>query len=544
MIFYDVMALHERRPILLLPTTDKHPENEIDTKPLLALTHVCRYWRDVAIGTPALWTRVHGRHQEQMEAFLERSQSLPVTLFLDVEHQSEELDGTIPERIESVIRTQASRLLRLDLAMIPTFDDVVPLLACLPAPQLECLTIMSPLGGISFREIISWTRLFDNSSSLRALGLEPVVDWLPSSTLPHLTHLVLHFSPDMEMLLHPINLPELLSNTPALEFLHVDRLLFEGLDFFESPSDPVPLPHIHSLVFVDCPYKLLPSLLPRLILPEDIFIRLQTTTNNFPVQGPASPLPPTAIRPVTRLDVAVQGEELFMVADGPTSGLWLAAHHDFHDLTAGPQDWGEWLLGLHECLTLSHVTHLHIYVAGWETFWPAFLAHLPQVSHLTVLFGECSDDTGVCDSPTAILSEALSQENPILCPALTDLSIEWPHEITGQDFFSLPRLTAALKARSRAGHSIRRLVVQVPAESPLDSNSPGSVTFLEVHKVVRAARPYGTEYEVVEKPRTGKGLGAFEMREVWRVDGEDRYWEVDEHAKPSYNCVARLGRSD
>ena len=42
MIFHDVMALvHERRPILLIPTADKHPENEIDAKPLLSLILGC-----------------------------------------------------------------------------------------------------------------------------------------------------------------------------------------------------------------------------------------------------------------------------------------------------------------------------------------------------------------------------------------------------------------------------------------------------------------------------------------------------------------------
>ncbi len=547
MIFHEVMALHEHRPILLLPTVRRHPENENNTKPLLSHTHVCRYWRDVAIGTPALWTRVHGRHLDQMDAFLQRSRPLAVTLFLDGQHQGGKWIGPLPECMESVVRAHSSRLRRLDLSILPTWHNVVPLLASLPAPQLECLTIMSPLAGSLLRDIVSWTPLLDEASSLRAFGLLPVADWLPSSTFPHLTHLLLYFDPETEELLHPFDLLRLLSNTPAVEFVHVDLFVYKEpyIGSWKPPSDPIPLPRLRSLVLSHCPYKILSTILPRLSLPEDTFIRLQDITNNFPVEGPVTPLPPFSIHPVTFLDVLMQGEELLMVADGPSSGLWLQARLDLYGFP-DHQDWGGWLLSLHESLTLSHVTHLHIFIEGWETFWPAFLAGLPQLTHLAALLGDSSDEpndvTGAYDSPTTTLCEALcGQDTPVVCPVLSTLTIEWPRETTQEDVCSRPRLLEMLHARSRAGHPIHQVVVQVPSGPPLFEIRPGQgyapvlLTFFEMHELAGTACPPGTEYEVVEKAETGdRGLCAFEMREVWKVDGADRYWEVGEREKPHY----------
>ena len=545
MIFQGVMALNERKPILLLPSTDRHPENEIDTRPLLALSHVCKYWRDISIGTLALWTRIHARHLGQMDTFLERSQPLPVTLFLDGEHQGGEWNGPLPEHMAAVVKAESPRLRRLDLTMLPTRDHVVPLLSSLHAPQLECLTIMTPSPGDSSLELVSWTPLLDDqASSLRALGLLPVVDWLPSSTFPRLTHLVLYFGPETMKLVHPFDLLRLLSNAPALEFLHVDLLVYDEPDggTWQPPSEPISLPHLRSLLFTDCPYKLLSVVLPRLSLPEDVFIRLQEIIDRALTEGTVDPLPPLPIRSVTSLDVVMQGEQLLMVADGPTSGLWFAAELDLYYL-GEPQSWGDWLLSLHECLTLTHVTHLHIYVDGWETFWPAFLAHLPQLTHLSALFGKSSGErdlvTGRCGCPTTVLCDALDHGTPMPCPALDTVMIEWPREVMHKDFVCLPQILDMLEARSEAGHPIRRVVVQVPATPSFDPAQ--RLNFFELNELIGTGCPPGTEYEVIEKAGTRRGLCAFEMREVWKVDGEDRYWEVEEREKPHYDLSQLLG---
>ena len=104
MIFLDVIAARECDPILILPTSPESvpEENEVATKPLHILTHVCRYWRDVALGNPALWRRVHGRRHDQMQVFLERSHPLTVTLFLAVVHWGAPEASVIHRKSESL----------------------------------------------------------------------------------------------------------------------------------------------------------------------------------------------------------------------------------------------------------------------------------------------------------------------------------------------------------------------------------------------------------------------------------------------------------
>lgn len=46
--------------------------------------------------------------------------------------------------------------------------------------------------------------------------------------------------------------------------------------------------------------------------------------------------------------------------------------------------------------------------------------------------------------------------------------------------------------------------------------------------------PDDTEHEIVRREDGERGLCAFEMCDVWRVDGEEEYWEVDEYEKPHY----------
>ena len=59
-------------------------ENAIDTRSVVPLTHVCRYWRDSIVSTPGNWTLVSSERIGLAELSLERCRAVPLELWLDM----------------------------------------------------------------------------------------------------------------------------------------------------------------------------------------------------------------------------------------------------------------------------------------------------------------------------------------------------------------------------------------------------------------------------------------------------------------------------
>ena len=67
--------------LVLLPTFwDKYDDGD---EGVIALTHVCRTWREVFTSRPSLWTDLNCADLDKAEVYLERSKSLPINLSLD-----------------------------------------------------------------------------------------------------------------------------------------------------------------------------------------------------------------------------------------------------------------------------------------------------------------------------------------------------------------------------------------------------------------------------------------------------------------------------
>lgn len=120
---------------------------EEDSLMLTTLMLVCRHWKEVALNTPVLWSRiVAGVHHPLSKAFrkLERSKSNPLHLCVDFSPRIE--NGAVST--ESIVRTMD--LLRTSIWRWKTFRLTVPnrpqahaaLMRCKdPAPLLEVLSI-------------------------------------------------------------------------------------------------------------------------------------------------------------------------------------------------------------------------------------------------------------------------------------------------------------------------------------------------------------------------------------------------------------------
>ena len=120
---------------------------EEDTLMLSTIMLVSRHWKDIALSTPVLWSRiVAGTHHPLAKTFrkLERSKSTPLHIYVDFSPRVE--NGTVTT--ESIVRTMD--LLRTSVWRWKTFRLTVPnrpqahaaLMRCKdPAPLLEVLSV-------------------------------------------------------------------------------------------------------------------------------------------------------------------------------------------------------------------------------------------------------------------------------------------------------------------------------------------------------------------------------------------------------------------
>lgn len=159
----------------LLSTEGSVPTLSLREPPLLLLL-VCRRWRDIALTTPRLWSKVLAEIDTSMcdkestvstfKTSLSRSKSLPLDIFI------KELDNRYCHRSSSeiifpTVLDQASRLheLHLNVVNIPTIPDGLPLF-----PALRKATLL--IGeGVNYSALADLHRLLEKAPVLDSLTI-------------------------------------------------------------------------------------------------------------------------------------------------------------------------------------------------------------------------------------------------------------------------------------------------------------------------------------------------------------------------------------
>src|SRR6202035_1424883 len=62
----------------------------------IAITHVCRYWRSVALGYPDLWRRLYFFNPDATKEMIRRSKGANLEVIIDTRHQRIERSIFIP----------------------------------------------------------------------------------------------------------------------------------------------------------------------------------------------------------------------------------------------------------------------------------------------------------------------------------------------------------------------------------------------------------------------------------------------------------------
>lgn len=203
---------------------------------LVSATHVCRFWRQVAINAPELWTEITMRNVEAIKVFLERSSELPLNV--DLRLASEDIAETNNNILDTlVLHTHRFRQLSCHVQQGSNYKASIPFTK--PAPLLERLAIHHLLGA---HEIL----LFDDQAPrLRGLVMVSKGLWLQNQ-LGNLTSLDLTLSHDMQK--HSEFLPffDMLRRCPVLEEMFLSWS-GQSVQLVPPQLSTVPLHHLRKL---------------------------------------------------------------------------------------------------------------------------------------------------------------------------------------------------------------------------------------------------------------------------------------------------------
>ncbi|KAI0312008.1 hypothetical protein OF83DRAFT_698550 [Amylostereum chailletii] len=209
------------------------------------VTHVCRYWRHVAIGHPRLWTRIATYPEAWTLIFVERSANMPINVTLNLTKQR-----NAPKALAIILdHCRRTRSLHIEGA----HDDISSALSLMkyPAPILEDLYIFRRWGDDP--EIVLPSTLFggeapshlrrlqltnltiDEESPLISHHLERLV-YSPVSTAPNIIRYILHTA----------------TNLRSIELY--DRTLPHTSGDIDTSLDSVNLPRLQSVLLYSNAY--------------------------------------------------------------------------------------------------------------------------------------------------------------------------------------------------------------------------------------------------------------------------------------------------
>ena len=185
-------------------------------KDLIALTHVCRAWREVFTSRSSLWTDLDCADGDKAHVYLERSKSSPINLSV---RRNGDLSPSDPffQIIPHVIGRLKSLSVRFWKAP-GTLQDITAHLSR-PAPLLEKLLIHGGYYGRNRNVVLPSTLFNGELSSLRTLDLQSIRTGLPWRNMINLTSFTLAYASPCKLSIGQFL--DFIESAPRLRIVHL-----------------------------------------------------------------------------------------------------------------------------------------------------------------------------------------------------------------------------------------------------------------------------------------------------------------------------------
>jgi hypothetical protein len=259
-------------PATSFPTVDNPSPRPAPPAHYLAFSQVCRNWREIALGTPALWNHPLFDHPELGVLMLERARNSPLTVNWPP-HRVERRQA-----IDRLARTHtgASNDLSQEPKFVDAFNDHVAQISSLDLRLQEdeikeiCDLVFSTSkmlrkahlhcifqGRFDPAFVMDYGKSFV-AASLQELHLLDCYLHLPSSAMLCIVTLEIQISlSGLPVTMHEIL--DLLSRTPALESLHLDGAI-GTIPSNRAKNDAVSLAQLRSIFIHDHVERIAPFL--------------------------------------------------------------------------------------------------------------------------------------------------------------------------------------------------------------------------------------------------------------------------------------------
>lgn len=254
-LLIDIFRYHIPGPWTLVPRKGLPPT-------WIAISHVCRRWREIAIGYPHLWANIILSNRSWTTAMLERSKPLPIVISAAFEGRP--LRAALLDALSQVSR---ARELVLEVTMLhhllESFKDQ-------PAPSLESLRLVQSVGMSPC--VLPDDVFGGHTPVLQELELDRVtIQWSSSLLRPRLTHLEIR-NPHRDFLPSMTQMLDVLATMSHLDTLILSNALppchiAQHFDI-TNPNRTLPLPSVTKLHLVGTPGEC-SQFLNRVMIPVD-----------------------------------------------------------------------------------------------------------------------------------------------------------------------------------------------------------------------------------------------------------------------------------